>query len=496
MKKKELIFIISTVLCMNLHAQDVPNAPDFLPGPPSELSMWYVNDYAQYTWGKSVRNTSRGEQAISDMSLDLSSYLTMFSKVLGIELSYSKTPQIYSILEYGMRYGDLATQAGQTAFFSRRPYTRLNESSLLPGSENQYSSVSSYPSAQALTGWLCALILTEVCNDRQDQLLARGLQFGTSAVISGYSWDSDTYAGCLIASAVLSRLHTHDGFSKMITAAKSEYEQITGTRTPATTRADDGPYIDTKDLPSSLTYLPVPPDSQCIRFAYDMMAYNDGKSIRYNDQRGQTAIDDVEYDAQHFCEIYSQILGVNISASTTPEIYELINRVHPSGNAATQEAKAYYMRKRPYVQLNEGTSYPDDEASLYDTGSYPSGHASGSWLMALVISEITRTSQDALLKRAYQFGQGRVITGYHWQTDVEAGRLVGSVVYARLHSSREFLEQVDKAVKEFKGLSSGIRATRADESINTKYYTIDGIRLDQEPVRHGVYIEGNKKVAK
>ena len=192
---------------------------------------------------------------------------------------------------------------------------------------------------------------------------------------------------------------------------------------------------------------------------------------------------------------FSPIFGKTISATTTPQIYKLVSKVHPSGNAATQTTKAHYMRLRPYVRMNEGTAYPPDEDHLRNTGSYPSGHASGSWLHALVLSEINPEAEEALLARAYQFGQGRVITGYHWQSDVDMGRLVASAVYARLHTSAEFVKQIELAKLEFKG-GSAIRSVEADdEGAKARIYTLEGIPVEGEPRQPGIYIQGNKKVA-
>jgi hypothetical protein len=96
------------------------------------------------------------------------------------------------------------------------------------------------------------------------------------------------------------------------------------------------------------------------------------------------------------------------------------------------------------------------------------------------------------LARAYQYGQGRVITGYHWQSDVEAGRLVGSAVYARLHNSEEFLKQFDRVKKELDG-TLGVRSVSIDTE-DADVYTLGGMKVTGEPTQKGVYIQGDKKV--
>ena len=53
------------------------------------------------------------------------------------------------------------------------------------------------------------------------------------------------------------------------------------------------------------------------------------------------------------------------------------------------------------------------------------------------------------MKTAYEMGQSRVRLGFHYQSDVDDGRLTGSVVFARLCSEPAFLQQLQKAQKEF-----------------------------------------------
>ena len=488
-RKTSLIFI-TTILCVNLHAQDVPNVAAFLPNPPTEESDLFICDNYVYTEAKSERDTPRGEQSKTDMVWKLADFIPFYANIIGIPESDLINSNIFELLYYGVTYGELSLKEAQNTYYHIRPYSYFNEPSLLPDEEDDHND-NSYPAYQSTIGWLCSLLLTEVCPSLQDIILKRGVDFGPSTVISGYNWDSDAYAGYLLASAVLSRLHTHKGFNTMVSYAQSDYKRLANSRG---TRFDDTPYLDTDERPDPVIYLPAPPADNSAKYNYDYAKYQEGKSLR-STKVGQQAIADVEYSTDNFCHIYSQVLGVAISASKTPAIYELVSRVHPSGNAATQLAKAYYHRLRPYVQLKEPTSYPADEEHLKDTGSYPSGHASGSWLMALVFSEVAQTRQDALLARAYQFGQGRVITGYHWQTDVDYGRLVGSAVYARLHADKDFLSQMEKAINEYKTLYTGIDAvSTTTHDADAPVYTLEGVRLTDKATRPGIYIQGKRKI--
>lgn len=49
----------------------------------------------------------------------------------------------------------------------------------------------------------------------------------------------------------------------------------------------------------------------------------------------------------------------------------------------------------------------------------------------------------------------RVICGYHWQSDIDAARIIAAAVVARLHGKAVFTQQMEKAKAEFKRLSAG-----------------------------------------
>ena len=495
MKQKTLFIVAASLWLGNIQAQEVPNAEEFLPGPPAITSVQYIKDYLQYEWGKTERETDLGQQAEVDFYAQTANYLDAFSKVVGIELSASNTPNIYTLFDYCMTYGGKAQAQAQSSYFYRRPYARFNQRTLVPEQENTYRDVSSYPASQAMMGWLFALMLTEVCPDKQDEVLARGYAYGTSSVISGYHWDSDTYAGCLLASALVARLHSHTGFNAMISSAITEYEKKSGITNPKRSSVDNA-YFTIDELPEAFEYLPEPPSNVSPVFATDLSAHIDGLITRTDKSStdGDTAISDVDDSAEYFCKIFSEVLGKTFSATDTPELYKLFNRIYLSAVDATQTCKSYYQRLRPYVQLNESTSYPAGEDALRDNGSYPSGHACASWLYALVMSEIAPDYQEKLLARAFKYGNGRVITGYHWQSDVDMGRLVGAAAYARMHTNNDFMEQLQRATQEYKG-TSGIRATSDNATHEADIYTLEGIRLNEKPVRQGIYIQGNKKVA-
>lgn len=208
-------------------------------------------------------------------------------------------------------------------------------------------------------------------------------------------------------------------------------------------------FLEEGDAPNSLVILPGPPSAESVAFMYDKARYDWGKSIRKT-ERGEQAFRDARVEGQNLPDAYSEAFGVEISEANTPEIYRLIVGMREdAGDLATREAKRHYNRPRPYAFFEEDTCNPEQQAELSTNGSYPSGHSSLGWATALVLTELNPDRQDEILERGFQMGESRVICGYHFQSDVDAGRITGSGIVARLHADPNFTAQLEKAKKEF-----------------------------------------------
>lgn len=211
-------------------------------------------------------------------------------------------------------------------------------------------------------------------------------------------------------------------------------------------------YLEESEVANSFQLLPPPPEAGSILFLYDKSRYDWGK-LQRDTPRGEQAVQDARLDGDGVPYAFSEAFGMEISKEKTPEIYKLvINMREDAGDLATRHAKNYYMRVRPFSFFKEMTCNPEQQKELSTNGSYPSGHTSIGWATALVLSEINPARQNEILKRGFEMGQSRVICGYHYQSDVDAARIVASAVVARLHANEAFTNQLNKAKKEFNKL--------------------------------------------
>ena len=212
-------------------------------------------------------------------------------------------------------------------------------------------------------------------------------------------------------------------------------------------------YFTTNQLPNLIKCLPAPPAFDSPAFANDMMRYVWGKQQRLDTLRLRQAQNHAVNTASDMAAYFSEPFGMKISRETTPAIMRLLNRAVPTFQASATRPKAAYMRPRPYNYYNEPSGLPASEDREHPTGSYPSGHTVRGWGMALILAEINPAAQDAILLLGYEWGQSRVILGYHWQSDVDASRMLASACLARMHTSADFMADMAAAREEYARLS-------------------------------------------
>ena len=188
----------------------------------------------------------------------------------------------------------------------------------------------------------------------------------------------------------------------------------------------------TKDVaPHMEMVIPEPPALTDSRFFDDWTQYQWGKSIR-DTERGELAIADAGISAEYFMKRFSDAVERQLTPDEYPHLYRLFARLHLTEQQGGASAKAYFHRVRPYQQYKE-----------------PSGQTHASWLVGLALAAIDPAHTEAIMKTAYELGQSRVIVGFHYQSDVDMGRVVGSITFARLQSEPEYQKMMEKARKEY-----------------------------------------------
>ena len=208
-------------------------------------------------------------------------------------------------------------------------------------------------------------------------------------------------------------------------------------------------YLTPDELPNMVYWLPEPPAEGSAAFEYDIHRYNWGKEQRKDAKRAERAIHHASINPVVVCSHFNEAMGLEISPENTPQIYRLLVDGMETANNISRKPKKHYSRQRPFCRFNEPTLVPSAEEVLRNNGSYPSGHTIIGFAGALLLSEINPAAADALLKEGYECGQSRIITGYHWQSDVDAARIAASVAVVAMRNSKEFCKQMQRAKREF-----------------------------------------------
>lgn len=157
-------------LAQNSHA----DAGKYLPAPPDTASLAFVDDFQQWIWGKSVRNTERGRQASWESLNGTARMCTVFGEALGITISQQATPALWQLIRRTGNTGSRSTKAPKQKYMRRRPFDRMNEYTW--GEFDDYDDLKgngSYPSAHTARSWTVALTLAQMVPELQDTILRR-----------------------------------------------------------------------------------------------------------------------------------------------------------------------------------------------------------------------------------------------------------------------------------------------------------------------------------
>ncbi|SEL86424.1 acid phosphatase (class A) [Roseateles sp. YR242] len=222
-------------------------------------------------------------------------------------------------------------------------------------------------------------------------------------------------------------------------AASPEWE------TPATSHKDVKPYADVTALQAVV--LPPPPaeGTQADR--------DDVAGVLARQQVDPARRASAELDGELLYDRFAPLLGIELKRERFPALISLLNRSVRQAGQPAFAAKQIYRRLRPYQRLTlsqvcgrSGGSKPDPDAQ--QRTSYPSGHSTYGWTTALVLARVAPDKAAALLARANEYADSRLICGMHFQSDVEAGRQLATAVVSQLDLNPEFQQDLQRARAE------------------------------------------------
>jgi acid phosphatase (class A) len=151
-------------------------------------------------------------------------------------------------------------------------------------------------------------------------------------------------------------------------------------------------------------------------------------------------------DEKFRLEIVAGPLGPDFTAQKYPAAFALLERVQQDESVLNSTLKKEYKRLRPYE------AHPEVKA-LFEVGqfSYPSGHTSGAYTLAIILGELFPEKKAAFLARAEAVGRSRIVAGVHYPSDVEQGKNLAQALSAALLANADFQRDLSAVKAEIAG---------------------------------------------
>jgi acid phosphatase (class A) len=160
-------------------------------------------------------------------------------------------------------------------------------------------------------------------------------------------------------------------------------------------------------------------------------------------EKDRTAQDAVDAEADHQRSVFrfADAMGPGFTADKLPYATKFFKRVYADEEKIVNETKAYFARPRPFIVDSNLTPMVYPKA----TPSYPSGHTTFAYVMAILLANMVPEKSVAIFNRAASYGYNRVVVGAHFPTDVEAGRIAGTVIDSVFLHEPRFMTDFRKA---------------------------------------------------
>lgn len=155
------------------------------------------------------------------------------------------------------------------------------------------------------------------------------------------------------------------------------------------------------------------------------------------------AVADAEENVWRFADV---IDNPKFTKENLPKFSAFFDRIVETEDTVTGPAKKGWNRPRPHLY----SDLVKPVVPLSKSGSYPSGHTTLGTLMGIELSNMLPEKKAALMARAWEYGHNRVVGGIHYPTDIEAGRIAGTVIASDIAGHDDFKAEFEAAKTELR----------------------------------------------
>ena len=190
-----------------------------------------------------------------------------------------------------------------------------------------------------------------------------------------------------------------------------------------------------------LTLLKPPPANDSAQTRAELAEVLSVQVTRTPEMEAQAQADVVE-DVWRFADV----IGPKLKPEALPVFSAFFDRVVATEGAVVDPAKDMWKRPRPH----QYSPLVKPAVKLSNSGAYPSGHTTVGTLMGIVLSNMIPEKRTEIMARAWAYGENRLIGGIHFRADIEAGRIAGTAIAARIMEQPEFQNEFASAKTELR----------------------------------------------
>ena len=145
--------------------------------------------------------------------------------------------------------------------------------------------------------------------------------------------------------------------------------------------------------------------------------------------------------------IFQSVIAPSFDLAQLPATAKLLAEVRSEESVAGGSAKSYFKRDRPWVLDPSLKTCSREDAPQT---SYPSGHATMAYAMAVVLAQAMPDIAPQLLRRARDYSESRLVCGAHFRSDIVAGEALGTTVAVLLLRDPRFQADLEAAKAELR----------------------------------------------
>jgi len=203
---------------------------------------------------------------------------------------------------------------------------------------------------------------------------------------------------------------------------------------------DAKPFVTNKDIDLTMI-LPPPPANDSAQTKAEL-----GEVLTLQVTRTTEMAASAVADSEENVWRFANVMGLNFNKEKLPKFSAFFDRVVETEGAVVDPAKDVWKRPRPH-QLSDLVK---PAVKLSSSGSWPSGHATVGTMMGIILADMVPEKRAEIMARAAEYAHNREVGGIHYASDVEMGKISGSVIAAVLLNRDDFKAEYEVARAELR----------------------------------------------